>query len=74
MRKLLIIVVIAAIIGGGFYYKKHESLKQQLVYKTTYESDEFVRFDMEAYDSILQNYWAPHYQYDLSNFLHEKQI
>ena len=27
------------------------------LYQTPYESDPYVRFDMEAYDSILKNYW-----------------
>ena len=67
MKKLLILVVIAGLLGGGYYYKKHPTEKK-VEYKTSFEADEFVRFGMEAYDSILQNYWAPHSQYDLPNF------
>lgn len=69
MKKLLFILIIVGVIAGGAYYKKGDFKKsEKVVYKTPYEADEFVRFDMEAYDSILQNYWAPHSQYDLNNF------
>lgn len=69
MKKgFIFIVVIGLVFGGAYYVKKNKKIEQKVVYKTTFEADEYVRFDMEVYDSILQNYWAPHSQYDLSNF------
>ncbi|KND47684.1 MAG: hypothetical protein AB201_01980 [Parcubacteria bacterium C7867-006] len=69
MKKyLLYILVLGVVVTGGIYFKKQKLPEKAVVYKTTFESDEYVRFDMEAYDSILQNYWAPHSQYDLANF------
>lgn len=67
MKKLLSIIFIAGLLTFGFYYKNHKKI-ESVSYKTVYESDDFVRFDMEVYDSILLNYWAPHSQYDLNNF------
>ncbi len=70
MKKILtFLVVVGIVVGGALYFKNHKTVKEEkVVYKTTFESDEFVRFDMEAYDSILQNYWAPHSQYDLNSY------
>ncbi len=68
MRKYIVyLLVIGLVVGGGVYYKNHKPKTEKVVYKTPQEADEFVRFDMEAYDSILQNYWGPHSQYDLPN-------
>ncbi len=67
MKKLLSIIFIVGLLSFGFYYKNHKNT-ESVLYKTVYESDDFVRFDMEVYDSILLNYWAPHTQYDLNNF------
>jgi hypothetical protein len=70
MKKILTFIVLAGLVFGGAYYvkKNKKPAEKPIVYKTTFESDEYVRFDMEVYDSILKNYWAPHSQYDLSNF------
>jgi len=46
------------IIGG--------SSQSNLIYKTVEEVDEFVRFDMEIYDKISQNYWDKISDKDLS--------
>ena len=70
MKKILTFIVLAGIVFGGAYYVKRNKKPEvkPIVYKTSFESDEYVRFGMEVYDSILKNYWAPHSQYDLSNF------
>lgn len=69
MKKIIVLVLMVGVItGGGFYLKKNKITEKKVSYKTVFEKDEYVRFDMEAYDSILQNYWAPHSQYDLPNF------
>lgn len=56
-----IFVVIAAASGGGWYYfkgKTGNSGQAAAVYKTQEEgADKYVRFDMEAYDTIKDKYW-----------------
>lgn len=70
MKKyLLYVFVIGVFVSGGVYFNKLKKPEvKPLQYKTAFESDDYVRFDMEAYDSILKNYWAPHSQYDLPTF------
>lgn len=70
MKKIFTFIVLVGLVFGGAYYVKKNKKPEvkPIVYKTTFESDEYVRFGMEVYDSILKNYWAPHSQYDLSNF------
>ena len=58
MRKLALIVMSLACIGGsaaGIYYT--HPWAAEAAYATPQESDPYVRFDMEAYDQIAENYW-----------------
>ena len=52
-------MALLGIIGGYYWYTKtHKAPPAAAVYKTTQEaSNQYVRFDMEAYDSIMTNYW-----------------
>ncbi|PJE74351.1 MAG: hypothetical protein COV01_02535 [Candidatus Taylorbacteria bacterium CG10_big_fil_rev_8_21_14_0_10_41_48] len=63
-RTLFLSTAIIIIVGGGVYYWKTQYSGTQK-YLTPEEENSFVRFDMEAYDSILTNYWMPHDQYNL---------
>lgn len=54
-----IVIVIIAVIGGAYYYFYGQNSTATVTYKTTEEkNDVYVRFAMEAYDKIVQNYWA----------------
>lgn len=55
-KKIWSVLVVIILIIGGVYYFIGPS-KSLVTYKTPEEADVFVRFDMEAYDSIVQNYW-----------------
>ena len=48
----LVGIVIA---GGGWYFWHTQSAP---TYQTAAEKDPYVRFDMEAYDAIVKNYWV----------------
>lgn len=52
-------LICIVLLGGFFYWYKHRSAQTVAIqYKTAEEKkDVYVRFDMEAYDKILQNYW-----------------
>jgi hypothetical protein len=65
-KVLLALFCILILLGaGGFLYYKHHAAGAA-AYQTEAEADNlYVRFAMEAYDSILANYWMPHEQYDL---------
>ena len=62
LTKFLLIIVIAGGVAGFIYYKGHAQAQE--TYKTEAEKDPYVRFTMEAYDSISTNYWAKPEQYD----------
>jgi hypothetical protein len=55
-RKVFAVLFFAALIAGGFYFWR-QHFAPSVVYKTAAEKNVYVRFDMEAYDDILQNYW-----------------
>ncbi len=58
--KLLIVgILVLLVIGGaaGAYVFFAHAAKASPKYQTPEESDAYVRFDMEAYDKILANYW-----------------
>lgn len=67
-RFIPIVVIFGLLFGGGYYASKYKSPEKEIVYKTVYEKDEYVRFSMEAYDLILANYWAPKERYSLPTF------
>lgn len=45
------------IVAGGAYYSQTARGAGQPEFKTPEEKDVYVRFEMEAYDSIKENYW-----------------
>lgn len=51
-------LLVVLILGGFTYYKYSRPSVVPVSYKTPEESNVFVRFDMEAYDIILKNYWS----------------
>ncbi|MDO8522450.1 MAG: S41 family peptidase [bacterium] len=54
---LLCIVLAILLIAGGAYYWQGTRGSQPAAYKTPEEKNVYVRFEMEAYDSIQTNYW-----------------
>ena len=60
-KKIIITLGVAAVlaIGGGYvWYSRSHTTVNPSIYKTQAETkDAYVRFDMEAYDSIVTNYW-----------------
>ncbi len=61
-REIIGIVAILAVIAGagisGYHLSRaHTQVASAAAYKTPAEDDQYVRFDMEAYDSIVTNYW-----------------
>ena len=59
------LVPIVLIVGVCFVLHQKPAVSAQ--YKTPQEQNVFVRFDMEAYDLILQNYWKTTSEADLTN-------
>lgn len=68
----LLIVGLIVVAGIGFYVTSHDA-SVAVEYKTPEERDEYVRFVMEGFDMIQENYWAsttdaglaPHFQLSL---------
>ncbi|MBI5134498.1 MAG: DnaJ domain-containing protein [Candidatus Taylorbacteria bacterium] len=60
------IVAVAISLGAYAYFAKGEEAAAPS-YKTEAEKDLFVRFVMEGYDSIMENYWAKTSEKDLAN-------
>jgi C-terminal processing protease CtpA/Prc len=56
---IVLSLICLVVLGGFFYWYKHRPAPVVAVqYKTAEEKkDIYVRFDMEVYDKILQNYW-----------------
>lgn len=61
-RFLSFLILLVLFVSIGFYFQKNPVAH----YKTSEESDVFVRFDMEAYDLIMQNYWKKATDVELS--------
>ncbi|HEU5114920.1 MAG TPA: S41 family peptidase [Candidatus Paceibacterota bacterium] len=58
MKKIIIAIAgVFVVILTGFYFGTGRNASHP-TYKTPQESDPYVRFDMEAYDTIRANYWA----------------
>ncbi len=63
IRNFFVGIVLVIIFGSaGIYFWQ----KPAVYYKTPQEANTFVRFDMEAYDLILQNYWQKAGEADLA--------
>lgn len=68
MKKILSILILAGLLAGGgyyFYFEKIGTTTSVSNYKTPEEADPFVRFGMEAFDSIQKNYWDETKNYNL---------
>ncbi len=52
--------------GAGYYYLETKQADVEVVYKTPHEADVYVRFDMEAYDKLQQNFWMKTEDKDLA--------
>ncbi len=66
IKKIFLFFVVIAIIGsGGYYYLIRHTRIEPVSYKTPEEADVFVRFGMEAFDSITSNYWDETTHYSL---------
>ncbi len=65
MKKFLITLLVFLAIGGIWYYGGKNLPASVSSYKTPEEQDLYVRFGMEAFDSIKENYWAETTRYDL---------
>ncbi|MDE1965750.1 MAG: hypothetical protein KGI41_00710 [Patescibacteria group bacterium] len=63
MTLAVLAALILALVALGVYVRYSGTAAR---YATPQEADPYVRFDMEAFDSILANYWMPHDKYDLS--------
>lgn len=59
------LIVVLSLSGFGYYKYSNPSLAP-VTYKTPEEANAYVRFDMEAYDSILKNYWSQMKEEDLA--------
>lgn len=59
------LIVVLSLSGFG-YYKYSNPSPAPVTYKTPEEANAYVRFDMEAYDSILKNYWSQMKEEDLA--------
>ncbi|HVY54970.1 MAG TPA: hypothetical protein VHC46_04355, partial [Thermodesulfobacteriota bacterium] len=60
LKRIVVIVLSLALAGGAVFATLHSlnSRAAEATYKTPEESDPYVRFGMEAYDKIRENYWA----------------
>lgn len=77
-KKVIVgLALLAVILGGGGYYMSHQDGSGEVVYKTPEEKDDHVRFLMESFDKIKENYWeksddaaiAGHFQLSLQKGL-----
>ena len=61
LKQLFSLVLLAALLGTAGWLYIHRTAQPAATtaptYKTAAENDVYVRFDMEAYDSIAKNYW-----------------
>ena len=58
LKRTLVVIVAILVLGGGAYIYAHRASNTGETFKTPEEKgDVYVRFVMEAYDSIKENYW-----------------
>jgi hypothetical protein len=72
----LLIALIAVISGGAYGVSTYLTPAKKpavavITYATPEESDPYVRFDMEAYDSIMKNYWKKVSEADLAQLFQQ---
>src|SRR6266404_2604200 len=71
----LLFALVALISGGAYgsytYFVPAKQPVTAIAYATPEESDAYVRFDMEAYDSILKNYWKKVPEADLAQLFQQ---
>ena len=68
---MLCVLVIFIIAGGSYYWQTTRGEGE--TFKTTEEKDAYVRFEMEAYDSIKENYWKKLEDADLAQLFQLSQ-
>ena len=71
---ILALVLAAALVGGYYWYTTHHTApsSKAVTYKTPEEeSNVYVRFDMEGYDSIVANYWQTPTDADMSGLFQQ---
>lgn len=57
MKRKLFALLFIVLVGVGFYFLRAHYPSSVAKYKTEAEKNLYVRFDMEAYDLISENYW-----------------
>lgn len=68
IKFLLFVVFVSAISAGLYYWTNNRGVVvKEEKYKTLAENDVYVRFGMEAYDSIMKNYWKKATESDLAS-------
>lgn len=67
MKKIFFLILFILTAFGGYYLYGDKLFieNKPLLYQTPEEEDVFVRFGMEAFDTILQNYWDEPKNYNL---------
>ena len=61
------VFVLLCVLGGAGYWWLHvKDTSVEVAYKTPHEADVYVRFDMEAYDKLQQNFWMKTEDKDLA--------
>ncbi len=66
---VVIVVLVAFSMAGADWWRSHASqIAATTSYKTPAEQNVYVRFDMEAFDVIQENYWQKASESDLAQF------
>ena len=65
-KRFWLVVLVAWLVAGGAYYWQNVYDTRNTSFKTPEERDLYVRFEMEAYDSIKINYWKKLEEADLA--------
>ncbi len=66
MKKIISIIVFVCIVASGVYYLNSTQKFFSCTEKTLEQTDVYVGFSMEAYDLIVNNYWAESSQYNIN--------
>ncbi len=67
-KKLTAVACVAALLAGGaaYYFYIYAPATPEAAYKTPHEADVYVRFMMEGYDTLQQNFWMKAEDKDLA--------
>lgn len=61
-----VFVLLCVLGGAGYWWLYIKDAPVEVAYKTPHEADVYVRFDMEAYDTLQQNFWMKTEDKDLA--------